>query len=60
MDRYMILANAIVKRAADDYFELLADIMPVPIPPNCNLAEIERFFTQSGMTYCARLTLIIS
>ncbi len=44
MDRYMILANAIVKRAADDYFELLADIMPVPIPPNCNLAEIERFF----------------
>ena len=45
MDRYMILANAIVKRAADDYFELLADIMPVPIPPNCNLAEIERFFS---------------
>lgn len=44
MDGYMNLANAIVKQAADDYFQLLAEIMPIPIPPSCNLAEIERFF----------------
>lgn len=44
MDGYMNLANAIVKQAADDYFQLLAGIMPIPIPPSCNLTEIERFF----------------
>lgn len=45
MDGYMNLANAIVKQAADDYFQLLAGIMPIPIPPSCNLTEIERFFS---------------
>lgn len=44
MDGYMTLANAIVKQAADDYFQLLAGIMPIPIPPGCNTSEIERFF----------------
>lgn len=44
MDGYRNLANAIVKQAADDYFELLAGIMAVPIPPGCNTREIERFF----------------
>lgn len=45
MDGYMNLANAIVKQAADDYFQLLAGIMPIPTPPSCNLTEIERFFS---------------
>lgn len=44
MDGYINLANAIVKQAADDYFELLAGIMAPSIPVNYNLVKIERFF----------------
>lgn len=39
---YSALSNAIVERAAIDYFELLAGF--VPPRSNCNIHEIEKFF----------------
>lgn len=44
MDGYQLLANAVVQQAADDYFQLLAGIMPIPIPPTLTIDEVERFF----------------
>ena len=42
---YTGLTNAIIKRAAIDYFELLAGF--VPRRSNCNINEIEKFFRSS-------------
>lgn len=39
---YTVLTNAIIERAAIDYFELLAGF--VPSRSNCNINEIEKFF----------------
>lgn len=37
------LTNAIIAKAADDYFNLLAGFIPPP-RRNCNVTEIEEFF----------------
>lgn len=42
---YTALTNAIIERAAIDYFELLAGF--VPSQSNCNINEIEKFFRSS-------------
>jgi|GEM_PF-1731198 len=42
---YTALTNAIIERAAIDYFELLAGF--VPPRSNCNISEIEKFFRSS-------------
>lgn len=42
---YTGLTNAIIERAAIDYFELLAGF--VPTRSNCNINEIEKFFRSS-------------
>lgn len=42
---YTALTNAIIERAAIDYFELLAGF--VPPRSNCNINEIEKFFRSS-------------
>ena len=39
---YSALTNAIIERAATDYFELLAGF--VPTSSDCNINEIEKFF----------------
>ena len=43
---YTALTNAIIERAAIDYFELLASFVPPP-RSNCNINEIEKFFRSS-------------
>lgn len=41
---YHLLANAIVKQAADDYIQLRTGIgSSRPLPPECNLREIQEF-----------------
>ena len=38
------LTNAIIAKAADDYFNLLAGFIPPPPRSDCNVTEIEAFF----------------
>lgn len=47
MDRFQILANAIVKQAADDYFNLLAgfNMIPVDTEKLCTKRKLQKFFS---------------
>ena len=58
-DGYILLANAIVKQAAEDYWRLKAGLpaMPVCGPPHPRIKEIQRFFCSDSYEILTDLSL---